>query len=141
MTDYGDPHGADEKDNALSSIEYLRIHQGIFVNHKRERIKTGLDEIQEKILTLKPINAYAEPGTRERETEEPLLIVDPSCRIFIDALLGGYHRGFDGKPEKDGYFDHLVDCSRYGIVHNMNRVLAAKRQHRRYRPKNIHTGY
>ena len=143
--DYGDPHGADEKDNAVSSIEYLRIHHQIFVLHKRERIKTGLDELQEKILTQKPLRTYLDQKEREadpdRDRTEPLLIVDPSCKVFIDAMLGGYHRGLDGKPLKDGYFDHLVDCARYGIVHRMNRILARGRPSRHYRPKNIYTGY
>lgn len=145
VMDYGDPHGADEKDTSVSSIEYLRIHHQIFVQYKRERIKTGLEELQEKILTVKALRTWMSEDERlkdpDRDRVEPLLIVDPSCKVFIDAMLGGYHRDTDGSPKKDGYFDHLVDCARYGMVHRMNRMLARQRTQKRYRPKNLHTGY
>lgn len=137
VMDYGDPHGADEKDTSVSSIEYLRIHHQIFVQYKRQRIITGLDEIQEKILA----RATTNPDDPRCETTEPLIVVDPRCPILRDAFLGGYHRGQDGLPVKDGYYDHLVDDARYLVVHNMNRSLAAKRGRRRYRPRNIYTAY
>jgi hypothetical protein len=145
VMDYGDPHGADEKDLSVSSIEYLRIHHQIFVQTKRERIKTGVEEIQNKILERKAYRTYQDERERQadpdRDKTEPLLIVDPSCKIVIDALLGGYHRDVDGLPKKDGYFDHLVDTIRYGVVHRMNRMLARQRTSRRYRPRNLFTGY
>lgn len=47
---------------------------------------------------------------------EQALLVDPSCRVLVDGLAGGYHLKEDGvTPRKDGYFDHLVDALRYGI--------------------------
>lgn len=145
VMDYGDPHGADEKDTSVSSIEYLRIHHQIFVQTRRQRIVTGLEEIQEKILTTGPYRTFLDEKDRandpNRDLVWPMIVVHPSCRVFIDALLGGYHRGLDGKPVKDGYFDHLVDTARYGIVHRMNRILAKKRERHRFRPRNIYTGY
>ncbi len=39
------------------------------------------------------------------------------CPILIAAMKGGYHLDPSGqKPVKDGYYDHLADASRYGIV-------------------------
>lgn len=134
--DYGDPHGADEKDVGYSSIEYLRVHHSIFVNHKRERIKTGMEEIQEKILQKAPVSK--EDPTKQ----ESLFLVDRSCKITIAAYLGGYHRDETGKPNKDGYYDHIPDTHRYVIVHNMNRHLANRFKNiKRYVPRNLYTGY
>jgi hypothetical protein len=131
---YGDPHGADKKDVGPSSIEYLRLHHGIFVNHQRSRIKTGLEEIQHRVITNKPLSA-------EDEREVPLFLVDPSCRISIRAYLGGYHRDREGKPVKDDFFDHLPDTDRYIIVNNMNPGLKANRRKPKRIIKNRFTGY
>lgn len=140
ICDYGDPHGADEKDTSESSIEYLRIHHNIFVSHRRERVRTGMEEIQEKIVTDGPKDELDVDGN-SLKGEEPLLLVDPSARVTRDGFLGGYHRDDQGLPVKDGYFDHLQDTPRYIVVHNMNRALAYHRRHKRYVPNNRITGY
>jgi hypothetical protein len=136
MLDFGDPHGADEKDTSVSSIEYLRIHHSIFVQHQRSRIKTGMDQIQDRILARAKLSVV-DP----KSPEAPCFLVDPACKITIDSLLGGYHRADDGTPEKDGYFDHIPDTLRYVVVNNMNGILAAQRGKKSYRPRNIITGY
>jgi hypothetical protein len=137
--DYADPHGADKKDNALSSIETLRLHHGITCLFKRQRVKTGLDELQERVLATTPIlDEYGRPTGKD----EPQLLVDASCTVLIGALMGGYHRDEDGEPVKDGYFDHLMDCFRWPVVHNMNPMAAQRFQTRKsYVPKNRVTGY
>lgn len=140
ILDYGDPHGADEKDTSESSIEYLRIHHKIFVNHRRERVKTGMEEIQDKIVSEGPKDETDSEGN-PLKGNEPLILVDPVARVTRDGLLGGYHRDDEGLPVKDGYFDHLQDTLRYIVVHNMNRALAFQRRHKRYVPNNRITGY
>lgn len=136
VMDFGDPHGADEKDTSVSSIEYLRIHHRIFVQSQRTRIKTGMEQIQDRIL------ARAKLSLIDPESPEaPCFLVDPAAKVTIDAFLGGYHRAEDGTPEKDGYFDHIPDTIRYVVVNNMNRILASKRKQKPYRPRNIITGY
>lgn len=137
--DYGDPHGADEKDSGPSSIEYLRLHHGIHVIHRRERIKTGMEEIQHKISTKAPL--FPPKADGPKPPEESLFLVDPSCRVTITAFEGGYHRDSDGVPEKDGKYDHLPDAIRYLVVNTMNRGLQHKFKARRYKPSNIYTGY
>lgn len=132
---FGDPHGADKKDVGESSIDYLRIHHGIVVNTTRSYIKTGRDEIQHKIITKAPLDSRY-PGD-----EYSLFLVDPSCRITIKSYEGGYHRDKEGKPVKDGVYDHLPDTDRYIIVNNMNTVLAKIRRKSRRRPRNRYTGY
>jgi hypothetical protein len=45
------------------------------------------------------------------------LFMDPHCARLI-AAFEGYRRGPDGKPEKDGAHDHLIDALRYAIVNH-----------------------
>lgn len=137
---YGDPHGADKKDVGESSIEYLRIHQGVHVNHKRTKIKTGLDEMQELIVTKAP---FRSPEWTPEQPQESLsrFLVDPSCKATISAYMGGYYRGEDGSPVKDDFHDHFVDTDRYTIVHTMGAGLAAHKKSKRYIPRNKITGY
>lgn len=133
--DWGDPHGADEKDVGETSIDYLKTHHRIFVQHKRQRIKTGLDDIQEAILTRRKCEDCCP------DVEAPMFLVDHSCKISISAYLGGYHRGDDGMPVKDGYYDHVVDTDRYFSVGTSGVLINHRHQKRRYIPRNPYTGY
>lgn len=135
VMDYGDPHGADEKDTGESSIDYLRVHHKIYVRFQRSRIRTGLEEIQHKVLTKGP------RSSEELDIEDPLFEVHPRCKITIAGYLYGYARGDDGIPIKDGYFDHLPDIDRYIMINTVNAHLAAKRKQKRRRPRNRYTGY
>lgn len=137
--DYGDPHGADEKDVGHSSIEHLRLRHKIHVIHRRERIKTGMEEIQYKITSDQPIR----PPTKEDPNPpiESLFLVDASCKETISAYEGGYHRDEQGIPVKDGYFDHLPDTQRYLVVNTMNSALKSRYKKSRYKPSNKYTGY
>lgn len=135
--DYCDPHGADRKDNAISSVEMLQRDYGINCIYRREKIETGMEEIQNRILS----KAFWSPSETDRM--ESLWLVDPSCKVTIAAYMGGYHRDEEGRPRKDGYYDHLMDVDRYILVHNMNLHLVHRRgiSKNRYRPRNPVTGY
>lgn len=132
VIDFGDPHGADEKDLGVSSIEYLRIHHKIHVNYQRQRIQTGIEEIQELITDKAPF---------ESDEMLPKFLVDPSCKITIAAYTYGYHQDEFGKPVKDGHFDHVTDVDRYGVIQNRYQALQRKRLTKKYVPKNLYTGY
>jgi hypothetical protein len=133
---YGDPHGNDKKDVGESSIEYLRNHHNIHVLTKRELIRTGRDEIQHKITTRAPVNpAMAEMGLL------PLLVVDYSCKNLILGFEGGYHRDPEGKPVKDGLYDHGQDTLRYVVTNTMGAHLKTRYRDNRYKPRNKITGY
>jgi hypothetical protein len=140
--DFGDPHGADKKDNAESSIETLRIKHDIHVAYRRSKIVTGMDEIQHKIITRAPFKLNPE-DTSEDETQAPLWLVDPSCKVMIAAYMGGYHRDETGLAVKDGYYDHGCDVDRYIVVNNMHGHLASAHRTRaqKYKPRNAITGY
>lgn len=135
MIDYCDPHGADKKDNADSSVETLRIHFGINCVYQRSPISKGMDEIQQLIISRAPMD----PSNPEKK--ESLWLVDHSCKITIAAYLGGYHRDEFGHPRKDGFYDHLCDVDRYIVVNTMNRHLAHRFRQTSYKPKNQFTGY
>lgn len=133
VIDFGDPHGADQKDVGESSIDYLRNHEGIYVNFQRQRIKSGIEEIQKMISDSAP---WGEDG----ETA-PCFLVDPSCPISIAAYTYGYHQDDLGAPVKDGYFDHVTDVDRYGVMQNRGASLQRRFQKKTRVPKNYLTGY
>lgn len=72
----------------------------------------------------------------------PSLIVDESCKIIIDGFLGGYHypkrqgdKPVKEEPEKDGYYDHLMNALEYIIV-NLFTVAAGNEESDDYLPAN-----
>lgn len=134
VIDYGDPHGADDKDVGETSVDYLWRHHGIRVNHQRQRIKPGLEEIQELVLTRAPMDPTS-------EKLESCFLVHPSCTLTIEAYCFGYHKDQDGNPVKDGYYDHPVDVDRYLIVGNRDKARIHRVKRNNYRPKNLITGY
>ncbi len=67
------------------------------------KIDEGIGMIAESIGT------HARPRAR--------LFIDPQC-IRLIAAFEGYRRSPDGKPEKDGAHDHLIDALRYAIVNH-----------------------
>ena len=135
-----DPHGADQRDVGESSVEYLRIHHGIHCQFKRQKIKSGLDEIQEMILTKAQFkDPDWGPGMPTRE--ESRFLVHPDCKLTIAAYLGGYYRDDEGKPVKDDLHDHVADNDRYVAVHSMGLGLIRSRGKNRYIPTDRITGY
>lgn len=140
ILDVCDPHGNDQKDVGESSVEYLRINQQVFCTFQRQKIKKGLDEIQEMVITKAGFK-HNNWELGQPIPEESRFLVHPSCRVSISAYMGGYYRGSDGLPEKDDLHDHPVDTDRYAIVNNLNRGLAAQRKKKAYRPRNAFTAY
>ena len=59
------------------------------------------------------------------------LLVDNSCKILKEGFLGGYHypvvkEGPEKEvPEKDGFYEHLMNCLEYGII-NLFSLLTAR---------------
>ena len=54
---------------------------------------------------------------------KPCLLVSTRCKIVQEGFMGGYHypvmkqgRAEKEEPEKDGYYEHLMNCMEYGIV-------------------------
>lgn len=105
--DFGDPRGHDKSPNGKETC--FEILQSVGVNAIGER----------------GIRDYVEYGVKRVRTEFstliegiPQLSIDPSCSIIRAAYFGKYVRGDDGKPVKDGFYDHLCDADRYISHHH-----------------------
>jgi hypothetical protein len=114
--DFGDHAGnqKNDKDNQ-SSIGILKRDYGIEVKTKpNTSIDATIDLVQKNISSL-------------NGDGQPRFTCDPSCRITIDALQGGYSRDENGEVIKDGFFEHVVDTDRY-VVYNLygNQITGAR---------------
>lgn len=140
IQDYGDPRGHDmgqaAKDNAF---DVLRDH-GIYAIGERG------------------CRSYMEPGVKQVRTElstlvtgVPMLTLDPDLRLLKAAYLGKYVRGDDGRPRKDGFYEHICDADRYISHHHkhndavktaIDKKLAERRYRgRRTQPRRLPRGF
>lgn len=103
--DFCDPAGHQRTDmSEKSSVEILQS-KGVYPKSRKTPIKEGL-EIIGRLMT-KVLN------------KRPMFLIDESCKILIEGFEGGYHwpeNGDPNSPEKDGYYEHLQDALRYGVV-------------------------
>lgn len=110
--DYGDPAG-----NQKSDKDDL----------------TSIDILSEKDIQLISIpstyqmrKAIIEDKLHTYENNIPMLIVDEKCVIIDEAFQGGYHypekilKANPEAPEKDGWYDHLMNCLEYICVNSFN---------------------
>jgi len=100
--DYGDPAVTQMKDTGQTLAQLAEI--GIHMKYRTSKIEQGVNlmhRLFNQMAVGEPIIQYDEAG----------------CPILISALAGGYHLDDRGqKPVKDGFYDHVVDANRYGIV-------------------------
>lgn len=99
--DFGDPAVDQHKDTG-STLQMLK-ECGVSVNFIRSELDQGIRSVRgvlERIVQGRP----------------QLLIKRKGCPILIRALRGGYGTNDQGKPIKDGYYDHSCDALRYGII-------------------------
>lgn len=137
IQDYGDPRGHDKAQNGRGTcFEVLADHgiQAIGERGTREYVEDGIRQNKRDFSTL--IDGI------------PKLTIDPTCTLIRTAYFGRYVRGEDGKPLKDGYYEHVADADRYIPHHNMtndavkhaiNQNRAKRRNARFNRSRN--TGY
>jgi len=107
----GDQKHSTGKENERSDVEIFN-KRGIRPQAKKQNIKPGLEQIRQLL--------------RMRSDGRPGLIIDPRCTLIIEAFQGGYRYPDkeypDENPEKDGYYDHLMDALRYAVVGVMARL-------------------
>lgn len=103
--DFGDPAVDQHKDTG-STLAMLSS-MGVNVNFIRSELDQGIRTVR---------------GVMERivQGRPQLLIKRLGCPILIRALRGGYGTNDQGKPIKDGYYDHSCDALRYGIINIYN---------------------
>ena len=111
--DYGDPAGMQKTDKSEKTSVEILASIGIFVSSKQSTFRERKEIIERKLATL--IEGI------------PSLIIDISCKILIDGLLGGYHyparkhnQGYNPAvyevPTKDGFYEHICNCLEYFMV-------------------------
>lgn len=101
IEDYGDPAVKQKKDTG-QSLAVIKRECGITIRYKHTPFDISLNEVRKRFETL--------------IEKKPAIQIARRCRMLIASLGGGYHLKDDGvTPKKDGVYDHLPDCLRYGI--------------------------
>lgn len=103
IRDYGDPAARQKKDTG-STLGILH-REGITLRYiVGVTVRAGIRSVRKRLETL--ISA------------SPAIQFDRNCRVLIAGLRGGY-RLEENNPEtpyKDGYYEHVQDALRYGVV-------------------------
>jgi PBSX family phage terminase large subunit len=137
IKDFGDPRGHDNSPNGKETC--FDILKDFGVNAIGERgsrnyVEEGIKQVKKELGTL--IQGV------------PKLTIDPNCSLLRAGFFGRYVRGDDGKPKKDGYYEHVMDADRYishhyrnndAIADAMNKIRKEKMQRRFL--ANRYTGY
>lgn len=112
VLDFCDPRGSDQTDKGITSVQILNSFQ-IYPVYRRTFIEEG----------IRAINTCLD--TKDFKSGFPNFLIHPRCRILIEGFEGGYAR-LEGEetPDKDNYYDHLCDASRYCMIHLMTRMKA-----------------
>lgn len=100
--DYGDPAVKQHKDTGSTLAALLA--EGITMYFRESKILEGVDLIRRRLELL-------------IDGEPALLFDEKGCPVLIDAMKGGYRLDKMGeKPFKDGFYDHVSDAYRYGVL-------------------------
>lgn len=105
--DFGDPAAAQKKDTG-STLAILDS-EGINLIYMVSSIEEGLRRTRfllEQIIKGTPA----------------ITVSRKNCPLTSRMLQGGYRIGPNGRPLKDGFYDHLADALRYGIVNLFSEV-------------------
>lgn len=112
FVDYGDPAVAQHKDTG--SMLALLNNAGILMRYQRTPFDLSVQLLRKRFESI--------------IEGDPAVVIDETCRVLIDGLLGGYHLKEDGvTPRKDGHFDHLIDALRYGVYNLFGVAVSALR--------------
>lgn len=138
LFDFGDPRGHDKAPNGKETC--FQILQDFGINAKGERgsreyVEEGIRQVKKEFSTL--IGGV------------PKLTVDPGCALIRAAYFGRYVRNEDdGRPKKDGFYEHICDADRY-ISHHFRfndavmQAMSKRKDSRieRVGTRNTYTGY
>jgi len=110
--DYGDPAGMQKTDKSEKTSVEILASLGVYVTSKQSTYRERKEIIERRLATL--IEGI------------PSLLVDISCKVVIDGLLGGYHypvrkqgQAYNANmeiPYKDGFYEHCVQTCEYFAV-------------------------
>lgn len=106
---YYDPSGVAVTDKSEKTSVDILTDNGIIGSCKQSTYRERKELVEKQLSLL----ISGVPG----------LIVDESCKIVIDGFLGGYHypeskggKPVKEEPERDGYYEHLMNCLEYVFV-------------------------
>jgi hypothetical protein len=116
--DAGDPAVRAKSDKSERTTADILRSYGI-------RIQTRPMLVRERINLLRNLLLPRPDGS-------PRFKIDKNCQILIDGFLGGYSRNEEDNPDKDGYYEHLMDALGYLVA-----VLYNPKTFERYRPAPI----
>jgi PBSX family phage terminase large subunit len=107
ILDFGDPRGHDKSANGKETC--FQVLESFGINAKGERgareyVEDGVRQVKKEFSTL--IEGI------------PQLTIDPSVSLIRAAYFGRYVRDEDGRPKKDGYYEHICDADRYISHHH-----------------------
>jgi PBSX family phage terminase large subunit len=137
---FGDPACAQHNDKSEKTSWQICKEKGFHLTCHQSTYRTRKELIDRKLSTM--ING------------KPTMLVDKSCRIVIDGMLGGYHypeikpgqATTDNYevPFRDGYYEHLCNTIEYAAI-NMFRIVErsadASNRRRAYEPKPVNAGF
>ncbi len=115
--DYGDPRGHDKGQSSQSGTSTafeILAECGIHATGERgsrDYVEPGIKQVRAEFSQL--INGV------------PKLTINPTNTLLRNAYFNRYVRGDDGKPIKDGLYEHVVDADRY-ISHHHKQFDAVK---------------
>lgn len=99
--DFGDPAAAQKKDTG-STLAIL-AGEGIELIY----IVSSIEEGTRRLRFLLEQIIKGEPAIQ---------VSRKNCPLTSRMLQGGYRIGPNGRPLKDGFYDHLADALRYGVI-------------------------
>jgi len=129
--DFCDPAGNQKKDDGERSVEILKEILGAVPINRSSPVLEGI-EILRGLMT-------------HHVNGKMLFNIDKRCENLIEGFNGGYH--YDDKREdfivKDGYYEHLQDALRMGILSScgFKHGRDAQSYKEEYQPRNTFTGY
>lgn len=104
--DFGDPAVNQHKDTGKTL--YALMEEGITMYYRTSKIMEGVDLIRRRLEML-------------IDGEAALQFDEKHCPVLIDAFKGGYRldRKLGEKPLKDGFYEHVADAYRYGVLNTL----------------------
>lgn len=107
ILDFGDPRGHDKSPAGKETC--FQVLESFGISAKGER--GSRDYVEEGVRQVKKEFSTLIDGV-------PQLTIDPSVSLIRAAYFGRYVRDEDGRPKKDGYYEHICDADRYISHHH-----------------------
>ena len=112
--DICDIAGKQEKDTGPASIKVLNSY-GVKPKSKSSSVRSGIELMQRMLLTI----VESHPQIRINSTNDEGLLIH-------EAFVGGYTRDEYGDVIKEDFYEHVMDCTRYGIVYKFMSPVAER---------------